>query len=233
MFLTIGVPSISRRTNGSRAFYLNSTLTSLFTNLHPDDVNDVIIVVYLADFAKQSRAKICHYLQTNFQSFISSGRLRVIETRASFYPPLLGLPRTFGDSSDRVFWRSKQVMDYVFLMRYCENLSCYYLQLEDDVFTEPNYTQVIREFIQTRQAGWPWLEFCSSGFIAKLFRTADLDLFTRYFSLYYNDMPCDFLLWYSPLSRIKAKDMKIRRNPGIFHHVGKQSSRLTYIYKRD
>ena len=228
MFLSIGVPSISRRTNGSRAFYLNSTLTSLFTNLHPDDVNDVIIVVYLADFEKQSRANIRHYLQTNFQSFISNGILRVIEVRASFYPPLLELPRTYGDSSERVFWRSKQVMDYVFLMRYCENLSRYYLQLEDDVFTEPNYTQVIREFIQTRQAGWPWLEFCSSGFIAKLFRTADLDLFTRYFSIFYNDMPCDGLLWKSPLWENKPKDLNILHQPNIFHHIGKQSSRLTY-----
>ena len=229
MFLSIGVPSISRRTNSSRAFYLNSTLTSLLTYLHPEDVNDVIIVVYLADFEERSRAKIRQYLQTNFQSFINSGRLRVIEARASFYPPLSGLPRTFGDSSDRVFWRSKQVMDYVFLMRYCENLSRYYLQLEDDVFTEPNYTRVIRQFIQSRQARWSWLEFCSSGFIAKLFRTEDLDLFARFFSLYYNDMPCDVLLWNSPPVKYKQPGLQILYRPDIFHHIGKQSSRLTYI----
>ena len=44
-----------------------------------------------------------------------------------------------GDSPERVKWRSKQNLDYAFLMMYAQSRGRFYVQLEDDIVTQPNY----------------------------------------------------------------------------------------------
>ena len=41
-----------------------------------------------------------------------------------------------GDDMERVSWRSKQALDFSFLMMYATDRGTFYVQLEDDVLTK-------------------------------------------------------------------------------------------------
>ena len=41
-----------------------------------------------------------------------------------------------GDDMERVTWRSKQSLDFSFLMMYAKSRGTFYVQLEDDVLTK-------------------------------------------------------------------------------------------------
>ena len=78
-----------------------------------------------------------------------------------------------------------KVADFILMFHYAQNMSDFYLQLEDDVECANNFVPVIESFIkeqneQTRANGssWAMLEFCELGFIGKLFRL--LLLFVEY-----------------------------------------------------
>lgn len=60
--------------------------------------------------------------------------------------------------------------DYAFLMMYCQRRATYYIQLEDDIITKPNYLTKIESFISinNKKQSWIILDFCGLGFIGKL-----------------------------------------------------------------
>ena len=226
----MGIPTI-RRVHGNRTTsYLKSTLQSLLTNIDPRDVNDVIFVVYLADDIKLARDSLRMELETDFKEQIAHGMIHVIEAPFSFYPKLKGLRRTLGDSSERMYWRAKQTMDIVYVMRYCENIARYYLHLEDDVkVTLKDYIVAIRRFIALhQQENWPELCFSEWGFIGKLFRAEDLDLVCRFMRLLYNDYPPDLILvaYIERILRQEGCGGKFNHKPALFEHIGLQSSSL-------
>lgn len=98
---------------------------------------------------------------------------------------------------ERVRWRSKQNLDFVYLMTYCKGKGIYYIQLEDDVITKPSYLSQMQTFV-TKQTviskNWLILDFCVLGFIGKLFKSADLSQLIIYIVMFYNDKPIDWLL---------------------------------------
>ena len=153
--------------------------------------------------------------------------IHVISAPSSFYPRLKGLKLTFGDGPDRLYWRSKQAMDYAFMFYYSQGLAQYYLHLEDDVMVMPNALSQIREFIDLR-AGKQWgiLAFSEWGFIGKLIRDSDLRLIGRYLEKFYNEMPCDWLLLVYLQSRGGIYDNSNSWTKELFRHVGHQSSSL-------
>ena len=54
------------------------------------------------------------------------------------------MPDHFGDPYDRVLWRSKQNLDFVYLLMYSYNLHPkYYVMMEDDAITQMNYVEDI------------------------------------------------------------------------------------------
>lgn len=76
-----------------------------------------------------------------------------------WYPPDLDrITPTFNDSQHRMFWRTKQVLDYVYMMlyiRYFYTDSTYYVQLEDDVLTVPGgYTNFYLKKLQDIHRPW-------------------------------------------------------------------------------
>lgn len=84
-------------------------------------------------------------LHSEFDASIDSGLLEIIVPSAKFYPPDLDLlPSTFNDPPERMRWRTKQNLDYAYLMMYCQNRAKFYMQLEDDVVTKPNYLKEIQ-----------------------------------------------------------------------------------------
>ena len=71
--------------------------------------------------------------------------MQVISPPESYYPDWTkSLESNFGDSLERVKWRSKQNLDAVFLMLHAyRNSPKYFLMLEDDIFAKKGYLKTI------------------------------------------------------------------------------------------
>ena len=136
--------------------------------------------------------------------------------------------------------------DFAYLMMYCQNKGVYYVQLEDDIITKPLYLTKMQSFM-TKQTlenpDWIILDFCSLGFIGKMFKSADLSKLILFFAMFYNDKPVDWLLdnfIETKMCRIDAdtKLCKKQKNqiwipykPSLFQHVGTHSSLKGKIQK--
>ena len=68
--------------------------------------------------------------------FTDSGLIEIISPPGEFYPDMASLKQTLGDDMERVTWRSKQALDFSFLMMYAKDRGTFYVQLEDDVLTK-------------------------------------------------------------------------------------------------
>lgn len=103
---------------------------------------------------------------------VNSGLVDIIAPSPEYYPDFSKLRITLGDSEDRVRWRSKQNLDYVFLMMYCQPKGSFYVQLEDDVVAKPQFHTIMKKTALQRIAdGQEWfiLDFCRLGFIGKIY----------------------------------------------------------------
>lgn len=75
---------------------------------------------------------------------------------------------TLNDPPERVKWRTKQNLDYAFLMMYAQSRGVYYVQLEDDILTTNGYVTKMLKFALKKEAAnveWFILDFCQLGFI--------------------------------------------------------------------
>lgn len=68
--------------------------------------------------------------------FTDTGLIEIISPPGEFYPDMASLKQTLGDDMERVTWRSKQALDFSFLMMYAKDRGTFYVQLEDDVLTK-------------------------------------------------------------------------------------------------
>ncbi|KAK9398851.1 alpha-C3-mannosyl-glycoprotein 4-beta-N-acetylglucosaminyltransferase-like MGAT4D [Crotalus adamanteus] len=134
-------------------------------------------------------------------------------------------------------WRTKQNLDYSFLMMYAQQKGMYYLQLEDDIVANPRYLYTINDFIEQKiSQEWIVLEFSQLGFIGKLFRCKDLPLIVEFFLMFYKDKPIDWLLDHLISVKVcnpekngkdcesRKSNLRIRYKPSLFQHVGFHSS---------
>ncbi|KAM9511639.1 alpha-1,3-mannosyl-glycoprotein 4-beta-N-acetylglucosaminyltransferase B-like isoform 2-T2 [Salvelinus alpinus] len=134
-------------------------------------------------------------------------------------------------------WRTKQNLDYSFLMLYAQEKGTYYVQLEDDIVANPGYSQTMKTYVRKLATDdWMFLEFSQLGFIGKMFRARDLPMIAEFFLMFYKDKPIDWLLdhilWVKACNPEKdAKDcnlqkglLKLRYKPSLFQHVGLHSS---------
>uniref|UniRef100_A0A8D0CJQ3 Alpha-1,3-mannosyl-glycoprotein 4-beta-N-acetylglucosaminyltransferase A n=1 Tax=Scleropages formosus TaxID=113540 RepID=A0A8D0CJQ3_SCLFO len=243
--IVMGIPTVKRQVRS----YLAETLHSLINKLLPEEKLDCVLVVYILDFiltfVVHSRARCstsCHF--PRFSSEFSSGLLEVISPPASYYPDLNNLKETFGDSKERVRWRTKQNLDYSFLMMYAASKGLYYVQLEDDIVAKPNYFGIMKNFaLQLSTEDWMILEFSQLGFIGKLFQSPDLNLVVEFILMFYKEKPIDWLLdhilWVKVCSPEKdakhcerqKSSLRVRFRPSLFQHVGLHSSLTGKIQK--
>nr|XP_013808935.1 PREDICTED: alpha-1,3-mannosyl-glycoprotein 4-beta-N-acetylglucosaminyltransferase B [Apteryx mantelli mantelli] len=141
-------------------------------------------------------------------------------------------------------WRTKQNLDYCFLMMYAQSKGIYYVQLEDDIVAKPNYLSTMKNFaLQQPSEEWMILEFSQLGFIGKMFKSLDLSLIVEFILMFYKDKPIDWLLdhilWVkvcNPEKDAKHCDrqkanLRIRFKPSLFQHVGTHSSLAGKIQK--
>lgn len=185
-------------------------------------------MIFLADFDPEYHTEAIEIIQEKYQHLIDSGFIQIIEANKEFYPRLEGLKRNFNDSALRVYWRSKQNVDFAVMFLYVNamKISKYYIQLEDDVYTSERFVEDIRNFIKRielqRKQQWVVLEFSILGFIGKLFPTDVLGKFGRYLLMFYDEQPVDWLVIHFRDSMSQFKSFI--RTPTLFQHLGVQSS---------
>uniref|UniRef100_A0A8C2EGR3 Alpha-1,3-mannosyl-glycoprotein 4-beta-N-acetylglucosaminyltransferase B n=1 Tax=Cyprinus carpio TaxID=7962 RepID=A0A8C2EGR3_CYPCA len=236
--IVMGVPSVKREVHS----YLTDTLSSLMSELSPAEKEDCVIVVFIAETDQQYANSVADNLK--FPGEIQSGLLEIISPSIHFYPDFSHLKESFGDPKERVRWRTKQNLDYCFLMMYAQTKGTYYVQLEDDIVARPNYFTTMKNFaLQQPSEEWMILEFSQLGFIGKMFKSLDLPLIVEFMLMFYKDKPIDWLLdhimWVkvcNPEKDAKHCDrqkanLRIRFKPSLFKHVGTHSSLAGKIQK--
>ncbi|XP_058506503.1 alpha-1,3-mannosyl-glycoprotein 4-beta-N-acetylglucosaminyltransferase B isoform X4 [Solea solea] len=238
--MVMGVPSVKREVHS----YLTDTLSSLMSELSTAEKDDCVIVVLIAEADPQYATSVADNLKRLFPAEIQSGLLEVVSPSVHFYPDFSQLRESFGDPKERVRWRTKQNLDYCFLMMYAQAKGTYYVQLEDDIVARPNYFTTMKNFaLQQPSEEWMILEFSQLGFIGKMFKSLDLSLIVEFMLMFYKDKPIDWLLdhimWVkvcNPEKNAKHCDrqkanLRIRFKPSLFQHVGTHSSLAGKIQK--
>ncbi|KAM9369489.1 alpha-1,6-mannosyl-glycoprotein 4-beta-N-acetylglucosaminyltransferase-like [Phaethornis superciliosus] len=218
-FLAVGLASVRR----PRGYYLPATLQSLFKQSSEEELEEMVVVVHLADTDPGWNVRVAADIARKFARHILLGRLLLIHAPREFYPTLEGLKRNYNDPEERVRFRSKQNVDYAFLLSFAANLSSYYLMIEDDVWCSKSFFTAIRKALASREgSNWATLEFSKLGYIGKLYHSSDLPRLARFLLLFYQEMPCDWLLTHFRLL-LTQKDV-IRFKPSLFQHMGLYSS---------
>lgn len=156
---------------------------------------------------------------------IPNGTILLLQSFNWIYPRLENLTHHYiGHSESRVKWKAKQNIDFAFLWLYVfkEKLSEYYLHLEDDVITIPNYIKIIYSFINLQKNRWTCLEFSELGMIAKLYHTQNLETLAKMVTLFYEEQPADYT--YLNFNPQMLQFRRIIRKPTLFQHIGRNSS---------
>ncbi|XP_032384269.1 alpha-1,3-mannosyl-glycoprotein 4-beta-N-acetylglucosaminyltransferase B isoform X1 [Etheostoma spectabile] len=230
--LVLGIPTVKRE----KQSYLVSTLRSLLYGLTTLQQQDLLIIVFVAETDSDYVGSIAESIRKNFSKEVQSGMLEVISPSQYYYPDFSGLRETLGDSKDRVKWRTKQNLDFSFLMLYAQDKGTYYVQLEDDVVAKAGYFNTMKTYANQRSQKWLYLEFSQLGFIGKMFQSRDLPMIAEFFLMFHRDKPIDWLLdhilWVKVCNPEKdAKDcdkqkaqLRYRYKPSLFQHVGLHSS---------
>ncbi|XP_017774951.1 PREDICTED: alpha-1,3-mannosyl-glycoprotein 4-beta-N-acetylglucosaminyltransferase B [Nicrophorus vespilloides] len=233
--VVLGIPTVRRE----KHTYLMETLQSLIDGMSMDERDDALLVIFVAETDLEYVLQVAKEVELRFSSQVESGLIEVISPSLAYYPDLDKLRKTLGDSHERVKWRSKQNLDFAFLMSYCQPKGTFYVQLEDDILAKPYYISEMKKFALEKTANKePWfvLDFCQLGFIGKMFKSAELPWLIQFFQMFYNDKPVDWLLddlIYTKIcnteknkdfyKRDKAK-MWIHYKPSLFQHIGTHSS---------
>ncbi|MCJ8733763.1 hypothetical protein PDJAM_G00227330 [Pangasius djambal] len=231
--LVLGIPTVRRQ----KQSYLVNTVSSLLFDLTPEQKTDIVIIIFVAETDSAFVKSVAKSIEENFPDDVKSGLVEVISPSPYYYPNLSNLKETFGDSKERVKWRTKQNLDYSYLMLYAQDKGTYYIQLEDDIVAKSGYSESIKEYTNNvNNEQWLFLEFSQLGFIGKLFRASDLPSIVDFFLMFHKDKPIDWLLdhilWVKVCNPEKDskhcnnEKAKLKRTfkPSLFQHVGLHSS---------
>ncbi|XP_028314816.1 alpha-1,3-mannosyl-glycoprotein 4-beta-N-acetylglucosaminyltransferase B-like isoform X2 [Gouania willdenowi] len=231
--LVLGVPTVKR----NKQNYLLSTLGSLLYGLTASQQQDLLIIVFMAETDWDFVNSTAETISRNFPAEVRSGLLEVVTPSQYYYPDFSKLRKTFGDSKERVKWRTKQNLDFSFLMLYARDKGTYYVQLEDDLVAKADYYESMKNYAnQQASKQWLFVEFSQLGFIGKMFRSRDLPMIAEFFFMFHADKPIDWLLdhilWVKVCNPEKdKKDCEQQKSalkqvfkPSLFQHVGLHSS---------
>ncbi|KAI6176986.1 hypothetical protein M3Y97_00858100 [Aphelenchoides bicaudatus] len=231
--LIIAIPTVKRNVKN----YFEQTIENLMSNLQDYEVYQVLFLI--ADFSndKSYTNKIVSWLQSKYPQAVEHGLFEVITPPSYYYPVnLKSLAPTFNDSSSRMYWRTKQNLDYAYLMtfaRIAHMNSNFYIQLEDDVLATSGYVTQIINFVSSKPNFFS-CEFSQLGFIGKLFRVSNLHYLTNSILMFYKDKPVDWIVSDLFNSRFCSPEVNCAKSingvyrfiqkPPLFQHVGKYSS---------
>lgn len=197
-------------------------MESLLNYTAKHELKQVYFVILLAEFDERWKNEMAEKFKQKYPDLASDGTLQVIQAPKSFYPTLENLKHTYQDPDSKIKWRSKQNVDYAFQFLYSSNLSTYYMQLEDDIYTIDGYFTAIKDYVEKYEGNWICMEFSELGFIGKLFHSSDLDKLAKMTLLFYEEQPVDFTFLYFNIMMLQWQ--RIIRRPTLFQHVGWHSS---------
>lgn len=232
VLLTVGFGSVKRQKD-----YVLDTVGIMMglrgeVPVDAEERSKVVIVAHFADFNLSWVDHISQKLQEQYGELIQGGQFHGIHAKQEFYPPLEVCPPdcNYKDEPKRVKWRSKQNVDYAFLMYYAAPLAPYYLQLEDDINFAPNWISKITGYLTSsfpptyrskENAPWRLIDFSQLGFIGKMFQSNELTRLAQFLLLFYDQMPCDILLGQWVLSMTQGKKIEYwKSHSSLFQHVG-------------
>jgi len=159
-------------------------------------------------------------IERDYSGLISEGKIKIYHTNANLYPDMSNLPKNYGDSAERVYWRSKTCLDYCMLYKLCEGQSDYFIHLEDDVVAQTGFYTFLRDDLSNRPEK-QIIRLNQLGAVAVLYHQSILDKMVTYINSRYWEKPIDWLI-----------DDYVKINPGIyellpecyFQHIGYESS---------
>ncbi|XP_069984438.1 alpha-1,3-mannosyl-glycoprotein 4-beta-N-acetylglucosaminyltransferase A isoform X10 [Penaeus vannamei] len=233
--MVLGVPTVKRQVQS----YLMTTLRNLVDSMTQEEMEECIIVVFIAEWDIDYVHQVASQIERKFPEHLGSGLIEVISPPKAFYPDMDKLEQTLGDPMERVKWRTKQNLDFAFLMMYAQPKGTFYVQLEDDIQTKKGYIATMKKFAlqkTSEKKNWFVLDFCQLGFIGKAFKTIDLSALVTFLLVFHNDKPCDWLLDHLIQNKVcrfdqpakhckKAKEnVWIHYKPSLFQHIGTHSS---------
>lgn len=233
--MVLGVPTVKRDVQN----YLMSTLKNLLDRMTPDEASDTIIIVMVAEIDIDYVTYIAKQIEVQFPIETDNGLIEVISPSPYYYPNFTNLRDTLGDDHQRVLWRSKQNLDFAFLMSYAQTKGTFYIQLEDDILAKKNFITTMKTYALQKismKENWFVLDFCQLGFIGKLFKCVELPWLVQFFLMFYNDKPVDWLLDHlvstkvcsldkdSKHCKIAKAELWLHYKPSLFQHIGTHSS---------
>uniref|UniRef100_A0A8D8MFH9 Alpha-1,3-mannosyl-glycoprotein 4-beta-N-acetylglucosaminyltransferase B n=2 Tax=Cacopsylla melanoneura TaxID=428564 RepID=A0A8D8MFH9_9HEMI len=235
--LTIGLPTVKRLNQT----YVFGTLKNVLDTMNLSERNDCVVIVFIAEPDEAYVTQVANEILAvpQFVEAINAGLVDILAPHASYYPDFSRLRPTLGDSIERVRWRSKQNLDFAYLMMFAQERGLFYIQLEDDVLAKDGFVSRVKKFAfnqSTQRHQWFVLDFCQLGFIGKLFRSTDLPALIQIFLLLYNDKPVDWLLeGFISLKlcssekdqsdcKKRTENVWIHHKPSLFQHIGTVSS---------
>ncbi|XP_064556804.1 alpha-1,3-mannosyl-glycoprotein 4-beta-N-acetylglucosaminyltransferase A [Drosophila montana] len=236
----LGVPTVHRVGEN----YLLGTVAHLIEKLSDNQRNNCLLVIYIGETDSQIVESIWEEISDSFGDHLDDGLIDVISPPTNYYPDFKSLFITLHDDPNRVRWRTKQVLDYMYLMTYASSRGSYYLQLEDDIEPTVGYLDYIihlkglhTHFRLDHNRGWIVLSFSELGFIGKLFHVDEIKPFLAHVQNFYNDQPIDWLLYSyvklrsCPWDSLNTPDCErdffmnyIRAAQSQFQHIGVESS---------
>lgn len=164
--MVLGVPTVKRE----KQSYLMSTLHNMIRNMDEEEQNETMIVVFIGETDLEYVQLVAKQIEVRFATYVENGLIEVLSPPASYYPNMDKLRLTLGDSAERVKWRSKQNLDYAFLMAYAQPKASFYVQLEDDLLVKRGFVGVMKKFAldkTMKKDPWFLLDFCQLGFIGE------------------------------------------------------------------
>ncbi|KAH8293868.1 hypothetical protein KR054_005880, partial [Drosophila jambulina] len=236
----IGVPTVLR----PKRSYLLETIDYLIGRMTPEQRNICLIVIYVGETSLQFGKFIVKELRVRHAEHLKSGLIDVIAPHLHYYPNLSQLHTTLHDDPQRLRWRTKQNLDYIYLMSYAQGKGSYYLQLDDDVMANEGYLEYIEKtalmhglFRFDHQLDWIVMSFSDLGSIGKLFPSSVLRSLVTYLQLFCDHQPIDWLIqsfvtlqccrWDGitrPDCQRESESRIIRVEQSQFQHMGKVSS---------
>ena len=209
--------------------------------------DQTLIVVSIGETDQNYIESVVEEMRGKFNEDFSNGLIEIISPTSSFYYTKLdNLRNSFNDTSERVRWRAKENLDTNFLMRFAIDKSKYFLMIEDDVITKPNFISKIFEFIEssnnaTATEPWMMLKLCKLGTVATLYRSSNLRQISDFLYIFYDTKPVDWLLedflstkycsieWPQEKCHKEKEKLKLFIKPSLFQHVGTISSLIGKI----
>ena len=168
---------------------------------------------------------IFSFVKSSYSDFLASGfmDLAEIDDYLNMYPSFENLKQNFNDKPHRVKWRSKQVVDYAVMADIARKLGKYCIYIEDDVVSSTEIYKDIMDGVQRfSDQNWTIIEFSPLGFIGKLFKAEDLEVFSKFLLLFFDERAVDNM--HNLFRKLQGQDQQITYKPSLFQHFGRFSS---------